>query len=77
MWAKRQARHVEDHNKFDEEQGGSRPGRTAIDIAQRKALTYLYTRITKNCLATIDNDAKSCYDRIIASLIASRALGMP
>jgi hypothetical protein len=36
----------EDHNKRGEEQGGSRPGRTAIDIANRKALTY-YTRLTK------------------------------
>jgi hypothetical protein len=42
MWAKRLVRHAEDHNKLGEEQGGSRPGRTAIDIANRKALTYLY-----------------------------------
>ncbi len=78
FWAKRLVHHAEDHNKLGEEQGGSRPGRTAIDIANRKALTYLYTRLTKTCLGTFDNDAKSCYDRIIASLalIASRALGM-
>jgi hypothetical protein len=38
-----------------------------------------YTRLTKTCLGTFDHEAKSCYDRIIASLalIASRALGMP
>jgi exonuclease III len=79
MWAKRLVHHAEDHDKLGEEQGGSRPGRTAIDIANRKALTYLYTRLTKTSLGTFDNDAKSCYDRIIASLalIASRALGMP
>jgi hypothetical protein len=34
-----------------EEQGGSRPGRTAIDIANRKALTYLYTP-HETCLGT-------------------------
>jgi hypothetical protein len=51
MWAKRLVRHAEDHNKLGEEQGGSRPGRTAIDIANRKALTYLY-RLTKTCLGT-------------------------
>jgi hypothetical protein len=76
MWAKRLVHHAEDHNKLGEEQGGSRPGRTAIDIANRKALTSFYTRLTKTGLGTFDNDAKSCYDRIIAP-IASRALGMP
>ena len=79
MWAKRLVHHAEDHNKLGEEQGGSRPGRTAIDIANRKALTYLFTRLMKICLGTFDNDAKACFDRIIAALalIASRALGMP
>jgi hypothetical protein len=79
MWAKHLVHHAEDHNKLGEEQGGSRPGRTATDIANRKALTYLYTRLTKTGLGTFDNDAKSCYDRIIApiALTASRALGMP
>jgi hypothetical protein len=44
MWAKRLVRHAEDHNKLGEEQGGSRPGRTAIDIANRKALnSTIYT----------------------------------
>jgi hypothetical protein len=44
MWDKRLVHHAEDHNKLGEEQGGSCPGRTAIDIANRKALTYLYAR---------------------------------
>jgi hypothetical protein len=30
MWAKRLVNRAEDHNNLGEEQGGSRPGRTAI-----------------------------------------------
>jgi hypothetical protein len=40
---------------------------------------YLYTRLTKTQLATIDNDAKSCYDRIICNLamMVSQYYGIP
>jgi hypothetical protein len=31
-------------------------------------MKYLYSRLTKTNLATMDNDAKSCYDRIISNL---------
>jgi hypothetical protein len=31
-------------------------------------MKYLYSRMTKTNLATMDNDAKSCYDRIICKL---------
>jgi hypothetical protein len=31
-------------------------------------MKYLYSRLTKTNLATMDNDAKSCYDRIICNL---------
>jgi ribonuclease HI len=31
-------------------------------------MKYLYSRLTKTHLATMDNDAKSCYDRIICNL---------
>jgi hypothetical protein len=55
--AKRLVHHTEDHNKLGEEQGGSRSGRTAIDIANRKAQTYFFTRLTKTGLGTFDNDA--------------------
>jgi hypothetical protein len=41
MWAKRLVYHAKDHNRLGEEQGGSRAGRTAIDITNRKALAYL------------------------------------
>jgi hypothetical protein len=58
MWAERLVHHAEDRNKLGEEQGGSRPGRNAIDIANRQALTYLYTRLTETCFGTFDNDAK-------------------
>jgi hypothetical protein len=31
-------------------------------------MKYLYSRLTKTNLATMDNDAKSCYDRIICNI---------
>ena len=79
MWAKRAVRHAEDHNCLGNEQGGSRPNRSAINVANMKALTYAFARLSKTGLGTFNNDAKSCFDRIMAAiaLIYCIALGMP
>jgi hypothetical protein len=37
-------------------------------VVIQKEMKYLYSRLTKTNLATMDNDAKSCYDRIICNL---------
>ena len=44
-----------------------------------KELTYDTARVSNTPLATFDNDAKSCYDRIImvVALILARRLGLP
>jgi hypothetical protein len=34
----------------------------------KKEMKYLYSRLTRTPLATIDNDAKSCFDRIMCNL---------
>jgi hypothetical protein len=42
-------------------------------------MKYLYARLTRTNLATIDNDAKSCYDRILCNIamIVSKYYGAP
>ena len=44
-----------------------------------KDLTYLLARTTNTPLATFDNDAKSCYDRIvmIVALLLAFQQGLP
>ena len=50
-----------------------------MDAALLKALTYEIARYTRTDLATLDNDAKSCYDRIVMSyaMLRFKQLGMP
>jgi hypothetical protein len=79
MWARRLVERGETANLFGESQQGSRQGRTANDAVLLKRLTYDLSRLLRSNLATFDNDAKSCYDRVINGLamIAARRLGMP
>jgi hypothetical protein len=44
-----------------------------------KLLIYEHARLTRTSLITVDNDAKSCYDRIIKTLAmtACMAVGLP
>jgi hypothetical protein len=67
-WARRLVWHVHDLDKLNEGQAGSRPGRNSIDVVIQKEMKYLYATLTRTGLATMDNDAKSCYDRIICNL---------
>lgn len=58
---------------------GTRPGRSAIDAVCVKELLYSLARLTNTPLATFDNDAKSCYDRIVmtVALLIGRRQGLP
>jgi hypothetical protein len=56
------------NGKLNDRQAGSRPGRNAINIAIQKEMKYLYSRATRTGIGTMDNEAKSCYDRIICNL---------
>jgi hypothetical protein len=60
-------------------QAGSRPGQNSIDVRIQKEMKYLYATLTITGLATMDNDAMSCYDHIICNLamIVSQYVGMP
>jgi hypothetical protein len=68
IWARRLVWQVHDHNRLNEGQAGSRPGRNLIDVVFQKEMKYPYSSLTHTGMATMDNDAKSCYNRIICNL---------
>ena len=78
LWARRLVWHVHNNKRLNEGQAGSRPGRNSIDVVIQKEMKYLYSLLTKTGLATMDNDAKSCYDRIICdiAMIISQYFGI-
>ena len=60
-------------------QFGSRPGSHALGAVFLKLLSYEICRFTRTPFASFDNDAKSCYDRIVISMamLLCQRLGMP
>ena len=60
-------------------QSGSRPNRTSIEVVISKGQKYTYSSLTRTSMATMDTDAKSCYDRIVATLalLTSHKFGVP
>ena len=60
-------------------QSGSRPNRTCQETLMSKGQKYMFSSLTRTAMATMDNDAKSCYDRIVATvaLLASHKFGVP
>jgi hypothetical protein len=70
---------AENQQKVHKGQSGSRPNQWAIDFVLRKEMRYMYTIVTRTQLGTIDNDAKSCFDRIVCciAMMISRHNGIP
>ena len=62
--------HAERHGMIAREQYGSRKGHTSIDHAVNKRLSYDLMRMFRTPGALCSNDAKSCYDRILHSIVA-------
>jgi hypothetical protein len=79
LWARKLVWNAHNNLCLHDGQSGSRPGRRSIDVVIQKEMKYLYARLSRTNLATMDNDAKSCYDRIICNLamLISRFFGMP
>jgi ribonuclease HI len=79
IWARKAVWNAETSGTLHEGQAGSRPNQRAIDVVLRKEMRYSYARLTRTPLGTIDNDAKSCFDRIICNLamMVSRYNGVP
>ena len=79
LWARKLTWNAHLNGTLHEAQAGSRPGKRAIDLVVYKEQKYLYSRLTRTPLLTMDNDAKACYDRIICNLamLISQYFGMP
>jgi hypothetical protein len=79
FWGRRLMQQAEKLSQFGVEQSGARKNMKCDDVLLFKHLTYSILRISKTNGTTFDNDAKSCYDRIVMLLVslASQRLGMP
>ncbi len=79
IFGRRMVHEAERQNHLHEGQWGSRPGRSAHDALLHKLLSYEIARLTRTPLATFDNDAKSCYDRIVMvfALMLCQKHGVP
>ena len=64
-------------NLINNNQWGTRPHRQAEDVLMLKELSYNLAATTRTTLATFDNDATGCFDRVPCSIamLASRRLG--
>ena len=67
-----------DNQLFHPSQWG-RPNRECEDVLMLKELTYQVACMSRTDLATFDNDASACYDRIVTrfALLCCRAHGVP
>jgi Reverse transcriptase (RNA-dependent DNA polymerase) len=79
VWARKTIWNINDNNSIHDGQAGSRPGSRAIDVVIQKEMKYLYSTLTRSNMGTIDNDAKSCFDRILCNVatLISRYYGVP
>jgi hypothetical protein len=61
------------------EQAGGRPGRSAIELAANRMLTFETIRLQRLSGAVVYNDAKACYDRVIENIsnLALLKQGLP
>ena len=67
------------NNSLNPAQSGSRPNHNCIDVVMSKSQKYIYSSLTRTSMATMDNGAKSCYDRMVATLalLVSHKFGVP
>jgi hypothetical protein len=79
VWPHRAVRHAPKKKRLNYAQGGGQKRRQANHIVLQKDLKYHYARLRKHNFATMDTDAKACYDRIIMLLatIISGHFGIP
>ena len=70
--------HAEDEYLLHPGLFGSRPARNSVDPIVLEELQLEYSRLGRRPLGKFSNDAKSCYDRILASIasLSSRHHGM-
>ena len=71
--------HAQKHGLINKSQYGSVPGQSAIDLCFLEEMEYGFCWLTLHPLIKNDNDAASCYDRILLQMasIMSQKRGMP
>lgn len=67
VWGKLLVRNILKHDLFPQEQGGNKPGHQGTSSAVLKVLSFDQIRLLRAQACIFNNDAKACYDRIIAS----------
>jgi len=69
---------AEDANALNDGQYGGRPNRNALDPVFMEEMTREISRASRKSIVTFQNDAASCYDRILAAIaaIVSRKYGV-
>jgi hypothetical protein len=50
------------------EQAGGRPGRSSIELAINRVITFETIRLQRQVGAVMYNDAKACYDQIVENI---------
>jgi hypothetical protein len=68
FWGRKLVYNSDNTQQLNEGQYGSRPNKKCIDQVIKKVKVYQYAALTRTPMATMDNDAKSCFDRIICAL---------
>jgi hypothetical protein len=68
FWGRQLVYNSERNRRLNEGQYGSRPGKKCSDQVVKKIMVYEYSKVTRTPMASMDNDAKSCFDRIICCL---------
>jgi len=58
----------EQATQITDNQGGGRPGRSTIDLALTKVLSYKVADTLRLWIIIVDKDATACFDRMIKSL---------
>lgn len=78
LFGHRMMAHGEALHQFGEEQSGSRKNKDCQDVQLLKHCIFSCVRLSRSNGSTFDNDAKSCFDRIVMILpsILAQRLGM-
>jgi hypothetical protein len=69
---------AEENENLGTEQKGSRKGQEAISLVVEKQAKFSISRMARTNIASLDNDAKSCFDRIVmlVALLCAQRQGM-
>ena len=79
VWVRRLVHRAEDEKLLGHSQHGSRPGRQCTNACLEKLFLYEHAQLTRTSMITVDNDARSCYDRRIKCLamLTCISIGLP